>query len=191
MFSSSEICDFTRHLYFQNFEIFRDICIFWTLQFEETFNFEMVNEKSKHSLEILCRSEKNQMILHKSFDLIVTNLGLSSDFPLLKMPDKDCRACNNCAKPRCDAQLTSLLRYRLAWKMWSYLKWNKIKKISHVLLQKEQVLRLDLCIFTSNCFCHNYNLFLKSKHWAYARLDYFLPPNIHGNKVDNLLHSGI
>ena len=48
VFLSSEICDFTRHLYFQNFEICRDICIFWTLPFYETFNFEMVNENSKN-----------------------------------------------------------------------------------------------------------------------------------------------
>ena len=48
VFLSSEICDFTRHLYFQNCEICRDICIFWILRFEEIFNFEMVNENSKN-----------------------------------------------------------------------------------------------------------------------------------------------
>ena len=116
-FVFSELWDLQRHLYFLNFAIWRDIQ-FWNGKWKF----------KKFSWNSICRSERIQMILHKSFDLIVTNLGLSSDFPLLKMPDKDCRACNNCAKPRCDAQLTPLFRYRLAWKIWSYLERNKIKK---------------------------------------------------------------
>ena len=59
VFLSSEIWDFTRHLYFQNFEICRDICIFWTLRFEETFNFEMGNENSKKLSSITYFREKN------------------------------------------------------------------------------------------------------------------------------------
>ena len=55
VFLSSKICDFTRHLYFQNFEICRDICIFWTLPFYETFDFEMVNENSKNETHTLGR----------------------------------------------------------------------------------------------------------------------------------------
>lgn len=114
------------------------ICIFWILPFHETFvvlsklclftkllyfqNFVICNyirssngKCEKKSREIL-GVKTIQMLLNKGIGHIVTNLGLSSDFPLLKMPDKDCRACNNCAKPRCDAQLTPLFRYMLAWK---------------------------------------------------------------------------
>ena len=82
-----------------------------------------------------------QILLHKGIALIVTNLGLSSDFPLLKMPDKDCRACNNCAKPRCDAQLTPFFRYMLTWKMWSYLERNKMKNV--LTIRKKKSARPD------------------------------------------------
>ena len=53
VFLSSEICDFTRHLYFQNCEICRDICVLWILRFEEIFNFEIVNENSKNETHTL------------------------------------------------------------------------------------------------------------------------------------------
>ena len=125
----------------------------------------MVNENSKNSREILCRSERIQMILYKSFDLIVTNLGLSSDFPLLKMPDKDCRACNNCAKPRCDAQLTPLFRYMLAWKKWSYLERTKMKNVLTIRKKPKKSTRPNIA---SNSFCNNCQLALISELWAYA-----------------------
>ena len=58
IFLSSEICDFTRHLYFQKCEICRDICIFWILLIEETFNLEMVNENSKIEFHHILLGEK-------------------------------------------------------------------------------------------------------------------------------------
>ena len=105
------------------------------------------------------------MLLYKGIAHIVTNLGLSSDFPLLKMPDKDCRACNNCAKPRCDAQLTPLFRYMLAWKMWSYLERNKMKNVLTIRKKHKKSASPNI---TSNSFCNNCQLALISELWAYA-----------------------